>query len=90
MRQDHRLSLEAKIQYAIRLSDPEFKNEPEDLFKLACLCEEVAELEASGEVATESLLSEFNLTIKAFFEKSGGFRQEVEHNNRAKRRIVAI
>ena len=78
------------MEYAMRLADPEWDPETEGLFKLTSLIAEIAAAEDSGQSASESLTRRYRETIKSYFEFSGRFREEVEHNAKAKRYISAI
>ena len=80
----------SKMDYAMRLADPEWHPQTEDIFKLASLIAEIAVAEDSGQSASESLTRRYRETIKSYFEFSGRFRAEVEHNATAKRYLSAI
>jgi hypothetical protein len=84
------MELERKMEYAIRLADLQFHHEFEDLFKLASLVEEIAELQQTSAKANEELLNEFHNAISSFFKARGAFRQEVERFAKAKKLIQNI
>ena len=72
------MQLDDQMEYAIRLADPEFRAEVEDVFKLAALVEEIAKLRQRGAVASAALDRHFCATIKAAYRANGAFRHELE------------
>jgi hypothetical protein len=84
------MTIESKMNYALKLADLGFSHEFEDLFKLASLCEEIEGLKLSGESASSQLEEDFSRSIKLFYKKRGAFRSEVERFILAKQLIMNI
>ena len=84
------MQLDDQMEYAIRLADPEFRAEGEDVFKLASLVEEIAKLRERGAVASAALDRHFCATIKAAYRANGAFRHELESFPRAKQLLSGL
>ncbi|MBT4866977.1 MAG: hypothetical protein HON53_17880 [Planctomycetaceae bacterium] len=84
------MELEEKMEYAIRLAAPEASHLWEEFFKLASLCEDIANLRENGDKADSELESRFIEAIKAFHHTNGKFRQEVERFASAKKLIDSM
>jgi hypothetical protein len=72
------MELEYKMDYAIRLADPEWPPEYEDLLKLVSLLKVIEELLSRGITASPGVDAEFRRTVKAFFKARGAFRAAVQ------------
>ncbi|MFT5128476.1 MAG: hypothetical protein ACI8W8_002087 [Rhodothermales bacterium] len=80
-----KMEIDEKMEYAIKLADPNVHHEYEDLFKLSTLCEEIGTRLQTGGKASATVAARFNDALKSFYAESGDFRTEVEHFATAKR-----
>jgi hypothetical protein len=87
MPEGDRMQLERQMGYAIGLADLEFHGEWEDIFKLASLVDEIAQLRERGAVANPELDGQFCAAIKAAYRANGVFRHELESFPRAKQLV---
>lgn len=71
-------NLDSNLEYAIELADLDFSHEYEDLFKLASLCQEIAEAKSKGVSGNPTIEAKFLAKIKDFYAKRGVFRSEIE------------
>jgi hypothetical protein len=78
MLQEGQAKLESYMEYAIRLADPEFHGEWEDVYKLACLVDNIAKFQRNGVTANPELEREFCSALKRAYRANGVFRHELE------------
>ena len=82
------MDIERRMEYAIRLADPEFQGGSEDVFRLASLVDEIAKCHGHEVVVDEKLAHEFQVALKVAYRSSGALRQEIERFPDAKRLIA--
>lgn len=88
MSQEDQTKLESDMAYAIRLADPEFHGEWEDVYKLASVVDTIAKFQRNGVTANPDLEREFCSALKRAYRSNGAFRHELEGFPDAKRLIT--